>query len=90
MVVEVGERSYLHDRGVEVDDMELWRVAGTGGHQLGRDEGDSVQAISLEEPELSDSCCSCWAQQAFRQHVWNNTEIRDHGSYRNISSVDTK
>ena len=61
MVVEVGERSYLHVlhvRGVEVDDIGVWR-AGTGGHQPGRDEGDLVQAICLEEPELSDSCCSC-------------------------------
>ena len=60
MVVEVGERSDLHVRGVEVADIEGRRAdAGDTGHQLGRDEGDSVQAISLEEPELSGSGCSC-------------------------------
>ena len=54
MVVEVGERSDLHVR------CGGWRAdAGDTGHQLGPDEGDSVQAISLEEPELSGSGCSC-------------------------------
>ena len=53
--MEAGERSGLHVRGVEVDDVE---VSGRG-LQLGRDEGDSDQATSLEEPELSDSSCSC-------------------------------
>ena len=70
---------------MEVGDIGV-RRAGTGD-QLGRDEGDSVQGISLAEPELSDSCCSCWAAGC-RQHVWNNTEISDHGRYRNISSGD--
>ena len=47
MVVEVGDRSYLHVLGMEleVDDKELWRAGGTGGHQPGRDGGDSVQEI---------------------------------------------
>ena len=74
---------------------EVWRwmILECGGRVLGATSMDGTREIQSRRfawRSLNYLAPVVHARlEAGGQHVWNNTEIRDHGKYRNISSFDT-